>query len=1096
MADDDQSQLTPQQIEALAAPDDSSSTPALDPMDTAAYFGNPHLQGSKGRQASASSNKQASMMPVSLARGAVAGTVGTPGDVESLIRSAINNYQGESGEQGPGVSPDTALPTTADLNKSLPLKTEGGMNDMATGVGNVAAPFVASEALKGSTALAKYLGPTLDDMVHSHIQNIGGELNAVKEPGGNWSSLPGNNLDRTLENIQGNAFDPQSKQWVDTKLRKYIKNDLGTANDPLAGAPHLTPDLLNGKAQSYAVGDEYNAAAPPTEYTGGVFSDPNNSTQVALTGRNSRTPWEQVSDNQLHVQAPEDYVNRLKQDGHPVPPWLTGPNAKPVTDILDEGFAPGELGFDHMIDYLNSALRAGSTVATYGHDAALTAGGVEGRADADLIARNLHILPSDLQKMSVQDVANKTGSWNDYLQAKKDNAATQLSPNSTVTKQYPDGHQWVQLAPEDLQGEGDSMGHCVGGYCDSVKDGSSTIYSLRDSQGKPHVTVETRPGADKTNIVQIKGKGNAAPVDAYQPHVQDLVQNMGPWGDIGDLGNTGLVDANNLTSGMLHKQIYNARPDLLPDDRDIAIQGIKEELKANPPTTRYIQKTDLDKLMAPYLPPRNNVPKFAVGGSIDAPATVGLATFAGQNGGPQASTGTSSGGQSGDPTGYMQSAPTPAPAVAAAGPGPAAGAGNTPTDGSNWNFDANGNLINNASSAPTYNDPFTTFMGEKMLMPGANYDPVLAETLNAGGAGNMKYGAAAFLNPSSNTNMGGIGQAADMTQNPNGSQSGADFATSDMVNLAKNMHIDLSGANGDPQQMESILNDKLSGYSAISGMSEGWNPTSDVRGSNTVLYQSQNGKLVPIQQGGNYSAPTDGGFLADHYGILAPLAVVGGGLAFGAMAGAGAGAAAGGASAGADAGATAGVAGGTAGTGAGVSEGLGSGLSSFWGGLSPIEQSALTGAAKGGISSAVQGQNPLTGALEGGVTGGLGAWAGPAISGLTGLGSNYASALGSAGIGAGTAALNGNNPWMAALMSGGTSLGTSALTSAGVPSSVAGPAVSQLAKYFTTPGNTAAATPQTVAAAPAAAAPATVASNQPSYASLGSYFTTPAKRAT
>ena len=127
-----------------------------------------------------------------------------------------------------------------------------------------------------------------------------------------------------------------------------------------------------------------------------------------------------------------------------------------------------------------------------------------------------------------------------------------------------------------LKYEGDTMGHCVGGYCDDVLSGRSRIFSLRDAKGEPHVTIETAPGrrvfsdvvaavggdvanqwlhdeglslADmvkKANIptvediVQIKGKQNRAPKDDYLPFVQDFVKSQ-QWGNIGDLGNTGLV---------------------------------------------------------------------------------------------------------------------------------------------------------------------------------------------------------------------------------------------------------------------------------------------------------------------------------------------------------------------------------------------------------------------------------------------------------------------------------------------------------------------------------------------------------------------------
>lgn len=150
---------------------------------------------------------------------------------------------------------------------------------------------------------------------------------------------------------------------------------------------------------------------------------------------------------------------------------------------------------------------------------------------------------------------------------------------------------------EGLSAEGDAMGHCVGGYCDDVLNRGTKIYSLRDAKGQPHVTVEVAPGrrdfdtwaasapedlwqayrgefsekfgrepedfgavrndgeffkflkekfaqsnfADPPNIVQIKGKGNAAPAEKYLPMVQDFVKS-GQWGRVGDLQNTGLVE--------------------------------------------------------------------------------------------------------------------------------------------------------------------------------------------------------------------------------------------------------------------------------------------------------------------------------------------------------------------------------------------------------------------------------------------------------------------------------------------------------------------------------------------------------------------------
>lgn len=99
-----------------------------------------------------------------------------------------------------------------------------------------------------------------------------------------------------------------------------------------------------------------------------------------------------------------------------------------------------------------------------------------------------------------------------------------------------------------LKGEGDVMGHCVGGYGDRVESGTTRIFSLRDNKGRSHVTVEAtvardpyRPYTDRNKpdaktwaIEQVKGKGNDAPVDRYHAAVQALVDALGlQWGSGG-----------------------------------------------------------------------------------------------------------------------------------------------------------------------------------------------------------------------------------------------------------------------------------------------------------------------------------------------------------------------------------------------------------------------------------------------------------------------------------------------------------------------------------------------------------------------------------
>jgi len=216
-------------------------------------------------------------------------------------------------------------------------------------------------------------------------------------------------------------------------------------------------------------------------------------------------------------------------------------------------------------------------------------------------------------------------------------------------------NKWINGKQKDielekaLKYEGDTMGHCVGGYCPDVLEGRSRIYSLRDKRGEPHVTVEVRPkkehpyhdqipkdveqqlriegekignqkadeagfskwGDDRdleikqaisrvkddwamnnpivTNfIAQIKGKQNQAPKEQYLPYVQDFVRS-GEWEDVGDLRNTGLMDVEKFLNPTTREKYLEHKLDI----------------------PKYATEAELDKLHNEYLrlaEPNNYVP--------------------------------------------------------------------------------------------------------------------------------------------------------------------------------------------------------------------------------------------------------------------------------------------------------------------------------------------------------------------------------------------------------------------------------------------------------------------------------------------------------
>ena len=241
-----------------------------------------------------------------------------------------------------------------------------------------------------------------------------------------------------------------------------------------------------------------------------------------------------------------------------------------------------ELGFDHIIDVLKEDVAAG------------------------------RIRPEQLNKVSMEQAVRRTYEYDQELAKKMNEARLTARSELPVYKEYPEGLKWVELnRPGDFAAESDAMGHSVRGYeppeghpdwtknsgdsgyssyghggWDAIKRGDAKVYSLIDSKGEPHVTVEAHPSKyalrwdvvkeympaateeakklphgytdrdisdiamrmakenEPFSISQIKGKQNAAPKADYLPFVQDFVKS-GKWSNIGDFKNTGLIREGN-----------------------------------------------------------------------------------------------------------------------------------------------------------------------------------------------------------------------------------------------------------------------------------------------------------------------------------------------------------------------------------------------------------------------------------------------------------------------------------------------------------------------------------------------------------------------
>ena len=182
-------------------------------------------------------------VPVDLARGFVAGTLGMPGDIESLVRML------------PGLDERTILPTSEDIEKRLPLRSDTPVSRAASGLGILGGGFYTGP---GSAARAITAVPGAIKRAGADFAQAAGQSgpNVIKQKGGNWiddlalknigGRTPGM-LSEVLEPLKAKGLpdltgtgpmplEPHEaaiNQWIDQKLGKYIRNEMATPEDPI-----------------------------------------------------------------------------------------------------------------------------------------------------------------------------------------------------------------------------------------------------------------------------------------------------------------------------------------------------------------------------------------------------------------------------------------------------------------------------------------------------------------------------------------------------------------------------------------------------------------------------------------------------------------------------------------------------------------------------------------------------------------------------------------------------------------------------------------------------------------------------------------------
>jgi hypothetical protein len=275
--------------------------------------------------------------------------------------------------------------------------------------------------------------------------------------------------------------------WVDTKVKKYIRNQAGSEADPILKAIdsgvdyNFTPPQSGDTKYTIAmkrklVGKDPQGIATTErgkdwEYTVDSIFNPVKSSEIKdILQRNKDLPPSEASDKFLAS------VLRMEHD-LPVYNKKDLDALQLINQIPDEtvyGLNPAitnKLGLNHMTDVIMSDLESG------------------------------RLKPEQLNQMSMEKAVRRVAEF-DAEQAKiASKAEADTIKDLPVYNTYDQGYKWIELNhPTDelitrkaLTSESDQMGHCVGRlakYREGIENGTKRIYSLRDANNKPHITIE------------------------------------------------------------------------------------------------------------------------------------------------------------------------------------------------------------------------------------------------------------------------------------------------------------------------------------------------------------------------------------------------------------------------------------------------------------------------------------------------------------------------------------------------------------------------------------------------------------------------------
>ena len=502
-------------------------------------------------------------------------------------------------------------------------------------------------------------------------------LSAVKEKGGNWAQNSVNRLDALkypIQNVGNSKFDfirdntnpakvaehiaelqkvgysPEQirevqneiaiNKWVDSKIKPYIRNEMGTPTDPVLalheqGISHI-PDIGTEHFDPiWWIKEQRQKAGMPES---GFAKSP------------QAKDWENRADQSIN-NTPAQFIAPGSNNYSADLGVLAGKN--PDATVHELSTNARQLGFEHLTDELKNAIAHNSDLPAHlrlkpetlekmtvphavKHVAKINKYRAEqmaqaakdGLKDFPIVHEggngyNIHEiktpeLGSEYKFERLEPFDNKPSKYWKITDKNGEVFSASGSTEEEARRQFANSKQSGSYAKLDraLKNEGEQMGHCVGGYTDSVARGDSRIFSLRDEKGGAHATVEAIPNEEYVDginppwegapfdIHQIKGKGNLAVSDKYRGYIKDwLNKEADKIGQAQDLDNIGVIDTKSTHS------VVTELKDMYGND---GMHLWNAAVEANPNAgARFMSREDIRKLVEPkkpegLLPPEYN----------------------------------------------------------------------------------------------------------------------------------------------------------------------------------------------------------------------------------------------------------------------------------------------------------------------------------------------------------------------------------------------------------------------------------------------------------------------------------------------------------